>query len=137
MKVGGATAHGVEAHVRAEAFLGSVDEEPSRAHDGPALQLPPKLPLCFLSHSFLSCLSLPTDPRLWSEGDVSRWLNWAIREFSLEGVVLQHFRMRGRDMCAMGKENFLARTPPFMGDILWEHLEILQKGMPLPAYAPL
>ncbi len=31
-------------------------------------------------------------------------------------------------MCAMGKENFLARTPPFMGDILWEHLEILQKG---------
>ena len=68
------------------------------------------------------------DPRLWSESDVSRWLNWAIKEFSLEGVVLQHFRMRGRDMCAMGKENFLARTPPFMGDILWEHLEILQKG---------
>lgn len=33
-------------------------------------------------------------------------------------------------MCAMGKENFLARTPPFMGDILWEHLEILQKGKP-------
>jgi c-ets proto-oncogene protein len=65
---------------------------------------------------------------LWSESDVSRWLNWAIKEFSLEGVVLQHFRMRGRDMCAMGKENFLARTPPFMGDILWEHLEILQKG---------
>ncbi len=59
---------------------------------------------------------------------MSRWLNWAIKEFSLEGVVLQHFRMRGRDMCAMGKENFLARTPPFMGDILWEHLEILQKG---------
>ena len=61
---------------------------------------------------------------------MSRWLNWAIKEFSLEGVVLQHFRMRGRDMCAMGKENFLARTPPFMGDILWEHLEILQKGEP-------
>ena len=69
-----------------------------------------------------------SDPRLWSESDVSRWLNWAIKEFSLEGVVLQHFRMRGREMCAMGKENFLSRTPPFMGDILWEHLEILQKG---------
>ncbi|XP_045026227.1 ETS-like protein pointed isoform X4 [Daphnia magna] len=74
-------------------------------------------------------LSIPKDPRLWSESDVSRWLNWAIKEFSLEGVVLQHFRMRGRDMCAMGKENFLARTPPFMGDILWEHLEILQKDV--------
>nr|CAH0105248.1 unnamed protein product [Daphnia galeata] len=74
-------------------------------------------------------LGIPKDPRLWSESDVSRWLNWAIKEFSLEGVVLQHFRMRGRDMCAMGKENFLARTPPFMGDILWEHLEILQKDV--------
>lgn len=73
-------------------------------------------------------MNVVADPRLWSESDVSRWLNWAIKEFSLEGVVLQHFRMRGRDMCAMGKENFLARTPPFMGDILWEHLEILQKG---------
>ena len=64
---------------------------------------------------------------------------WAIKEFSLEGVLVGQFRMRGRDMCAMGKENFLARTPPFMGDILWEHLEILQKGTAkyyqLPFYA--
>lgn len=37
-------------------------------------------------------------------------------------------------MCAMGKENFLARTPPFMGDILWEHLEILQKGNALYSF---
>jgi len=80
-------------------------------------------------------LGIPKDPRLWSELDVSRWLNWAIKEFSLEGVVLQHFRMRGRDMCAMGKENFLARTPPFMGDILWEHLEILQKDANFPLFA--
>lgn len=36
--------------------------------------------------------------------------------------------MKGKDICAMGKENFLARAPPFTGDILWEHLEILQKG---------
>lgn len=28
----------------------------------------------------------------------------------------------------MGKESFLARAPAFMGDILWEHLELLQKG---------
>lgn len=49
-------------------------------------------------------------------------------EFSLEGVTLQQFHMKGRDICQMGKESFLARTPPFVGDILWEHLEILQKG---------
>ena len=49
-------------------------------------------------------------------------------EFSLEGVTLHQFLMKGRDICQMGKESFLALTPPFVGDILWEHLEILQKG---------
>nr|CAD7567414.1 unnamed protein product [Timema californicum] len=68
------------------------------------------------------------NPRLWSETHVAHWLYWAIREFSLEGVPLNQFHMRGKDICAMGKEAFLARAPPFMGDILWEHLEILQKG---------
>lgn len=28
----------------------------------------------------------------------------------------------------MGKDAFQARAPAFVGDILWEHLEILQKG---------
>lgn len=36
--------------------------------------------------------------------------------------------MRGCDMVALGSEGFLAIAPPFTGDILWEHLEILQKG---------
>jgi hypothetical protein len=68
------------------------------------------------------------DPRQWDETNVAQWLCWAIREFSLEGVAMHHFHMKGKDICAMGKEAFLARAPPFMGDILWEHLEILQKG---------
>ena len=35
--------------------------------------------------------------------------------------------MSGRQVCAITKDQFLARAPPFMGDILWAHLEILQK----------
>lgn len=35
--------------------------------------------------------------------------------------------MRGRELCKMEKEKFLKLAPPFMGDILWEHLDILQK----------
>ncbi|KAF4531716.1 hypothetical protein B566_EDAN009344 [Ephemera danica] len=54
------------------------------------------------------------DPRLWSENHVALWLTWASREFSLEGVSMQLFNMRGRDMCGMGKEAFLGRAPPFM-----------------------
>jgi len=73
-------------------------------------------------------LAITKDPRQWNELDVARWLHWAIKEFSLEGVAMHNFNMKGKDMCALSKEEFLARTPPFMGDILWEHLDILQKG---------
>ncbi|KAI5643084.1 sterile alpha motif (SAM)/Pointed domain-containing protein [Phthorimaea operculella] len=73
-------------------------------------------------------LGVPKDPRQWSEAAVAAWLRWAAREFSLEGVALQQFaRAQGKDICAMGREEFVARAPAFMGDILWEHLEILQK----------
>lgn len=71
-----------------------------------------------------------SDPRQWSETAVMHWLDWAIREFSLAGVAMQPWQhMTGKQICAMGKESFLARAPAFMGDILWEHLEMLQKGM--------
>ncbi|GBP50578.1 Protein C-ets-1 [Eumeta japonica] len=70
------------------------------------------------------------DPRQWSEAAVAAWLRWATREFSLEGVALQQFaRLQGKDICAMGRDAFVARAPAFMGDILWEHLEILQKDV--------
>ncbi|XP_059476144.1 protein C-ets-1 isoform X2 [Neocloeon triangulifer] len=74
-------------------------------------------------------LIIPKDPRQWSESHVAQWLQWATREFSLEGLATQQLNMRGRDICSMGKETFLSRAPPYMGDILWEHLEILQKDV--------
>jgi hypothetical protein len=37
-------------------------------------------------------------------------------------------KMHGRGLVDLGREGFLAIAPPFTGDILWEHLEILQKG---------
>jgi len=69
-----------------------------------------------------------TDPMQWSESHVAQWLNWAIQEFTLEGVNVNNFSMRGNQLCKMEKEKFLKLAPPFMGDILWEHLDILQKG---------
>ncbi|GIY57865.1 ETS-like protein pointed [Caerostris extrusa] len=65
------------------------------------------------------------DPRTWSEEDVIRWLYWAIREFSLENVNTELFRMKGKDMCSLDKEVFLSMVPHFVGEILWEHLETL------------
>ncbi|XP_055324071.1 ETS-like protein pointed isoform X2 [Sitodiplosis mosellana] len=72
--------------------------------------------------------NITKDPRHWSEEHVVCWLSWATKEFSLECVNIEAFsKMRGRDMVALGRDGFLAKAPPFTGDILWEHLEILQK----------
>ncbi|XP_055589030.1 ETS-like protein pointed isoform X2 [Uranotaenia lowii] len=69
------------------------------------------------------------DPRQWTPEHVIIWLNWSIKEFSLEGVNIKEpfLKMSGRDIIGLGREGFLAIAPPFTGDILWEHLEILQK----------
>ncbi|XP_058812230.1 ETS-like protein pointed isoform X2 [Topomyia yanbarensis] len=68
------------------------------------------------------------DPRQWTPEHVIIWLNWSIKEFSLESVNKEPFlKMSGRDIVGLGREGFLAIAPPFTGDILWEHLEILQK----------
>ena len=77
-------------------------------------------------------LNVPKDPRLWSKEHVGHWLSWAIREFSLVGphtsqFVKQFQTLTGKEVCGLSKESFLARAPPFTGDILWAHLEILQK----------
>ncbi|KAK2191620.1 hypothetical protein NP493_50g05001 [Ridgeia piscesae] len=72
-------------------------------------------------------LGIPKDPQNWLAAQVMQWLNWAICEFSLEGINMGNFNMLGKDLIQLGREAFLSRAPPFMGDILWEHLEILQK----------
>ncbi|KAF7490069.1 Uncharacterized protein SSS_01856 [Sarcoptes scabiei] len=69
--------------------------------------------------------NISKDPRFWTENDVSRWFNWAIKEFNLEGFDPQNLIISGKAMCEMGKEMFLAQTPPYVGDILWEHLDRL------------
>lgn len=78
-------------------------------------------------------LGIPRDPRLWGRQQVGSWLAWAIREFSLQGPSIDTFvrglAITGREVCAMTKDQFLARAPPFMGDILWAHLEILQRDV--------
>lgn len=84
---------------------------------------------CLILFCYLFYFIYFLDPRQWTEEHVRYWLNWATKEFSLECVNIEPFaEMRGRDMVALGREGFLAIAPPFTGDILWEHLEILQKG---------
>jgi len=71
---------------------------------------------------------MAADPRLWTKTQVLQWLNWAIHEFSLENVVRSQFCLSGARLLQLSRDEFLRRAPPFVGDILFEHLEVLQKG---------
>ncbi|XP_070622029.1 protein C-ets-1 isoform X1 [Erythrolamprus reginae] len=72
-------------------------------------------------------LGIPKDPHQWTETHVRDWIMWAMNEFSLKDVDFQKFCMNGAALCALGKDCFLELAPDFVGDILWEHLEMLQK----------
>ncbi|XP_077161025.1 protein C-ets-1 isoform X2 [Paroedura picta] len=72
-------------------------------------------------------LGIPKDPQQWTESHVRDWVMWAVNEFSLKGVDFQKFCMNGAALCGLGKDCFIELAPDFVGDILWEHLEILQK----------
>ncbi|XP_071841481.1 transforming protein p54/c-ets-1-like isoform X1 [Apostichopus japonicus] len=94
-------------------------------------------------------LGIPQDPQKWSKQHVVAWIRWAINELSLEGVSEANFNLTGADLCGLSMLDFLSRTPPFMGDILWEHLDMMKKdcvissnSIPipvdlLPSYSPI
>merc|ERR1712106_1254765 len=44
--------------------------------------------------------NITKDPKQWTEEHVRMWLMWAIKDFSLEGISIQEFQMRGRDLVA-------------------------------------
>ncbi|XP_030621569.1 protein C-ets-1 isoform X2 [Chanos chanos] len=73
-------------------------------------------------------LGIPKDPKQWTQAQVREWLTWTVNEFSLKNVDFHKFCMNGANLCALGKERFLDLAPDFVGDILWEHLEMLQKA---------
>ncbi|XP_048861304.1 protein C-ets-1 isoform X3 [Brienomyrus brachyistius] len=74
-------------------------------------------------------LGIPKDPWQWTENNVREWLMWIMNEFSLKNVDFHKFCISGASLCALGKERFLDLAPDFVGDILWEHLEMLQKDV--------
>jgi hypothetical protein len=76
----------------------------------------------------LICCCLFLDPMKWSPSEVQTWLSWAIKEFHLENVDRENFYVNGRTLCAMSQQEFLSRTPQFMGDILYAHIQHLRSG---------
>lgn len=73
-------------------------------------------------------LNIPRDPAQWNKLHVIQWLDWVMHEYALIGIRTDRFNMSGKEMCQLGKEAFLERAPPYVGDVLWEHLEVMKRG---------
>jgi len=72
-------------------------------------------------------LKIPFDPMLWNETHVKHWIQWAISEFSLDGVNINSFNFPGKQLCSMKHEVFQQIIPRDKGDMFWTHLELLRK----------
>jgi hypothetical protein len=58
----------------------------------------------------------------WSELHVGHWIDWAIKEFQLESVDPENFRINGKMLCEMTHPEFVKLIPFDRGDIFWTHL---------------
>ncbi|XP_077567642.1 uncharacterized protein LOC144192397 [Stigmatopora nigra] len=65
---------------------------------------------------------LRINPYLWDKADVSLWLQWAHKEYSLRQPEDICFEMNGRALCLLTKEDFKHRCPN-SGDVLYEILQ--------------
>ncbi|XP_048408908.1 transcription factor ETV7 isoform X5 [Stegostoma tigrinum] len=66
--------------------------------------------------------TLKMQPSLWSKADVSQWLKWAEREYSLRFIEESKFEMNGKALCLLTKDDFRHRSPS-SGDVLYEILQ--------------
>ncbi|XP_066559807.1 transcription factor ETV7 isoform X2 [Amia ocellicauda] len=65
---------------------------------------------------------LRINPSLWGKDDVSHWLRWAQKEYSLCRTDQAKFEMNGKALCLLTKEDFRLRCPS-SGDVLYELLQ--------------
>ncbi|XP_041051733.1 transcription factor ETV7 isoform X4 [Carcharodon carcharias] len=78
-------------------------------------QVQPRLVTTVYSHSQGELSHLPrklkTQPSLWSKTDVTQWLKWAEREYSLCYIEENKFEMNGKALCLLTKDDFRYRSP--------------------------
>uniref|UniRef100_A0A8C3SJF7 Uncharacterized protein n=1 Tax=Chelydra serpentina TaxID=8475 RepID=A0A8C3SJF7_CHESE len=80
---------------------------------------------------------VPADPGVWTQDHVRQWLDWAVKEYGLEEVDVGLFQhVDGKELCKMGKEDFLRLTSPYNADVLLSHLAYLRQSMGMRHGAP-
>jgi len=72
-------------------------------------------------------LSIPTDPRNWSENNVMHWLRWAINTFKSASIDPADWILSGEELCSISHEQFKNKVLVDPNDLFWTHLELLRK----------
>ena len=53
-----------------------------------------------------------------------------MQEFGFNTVDKSNFQLTGIQLCALSREDFLKQAPPYTGDVLYSHLNLLKaKGV--------
>lgn len=69
------------------------------------------------------------DPSLWSQDHVRQWLEWAIKEYGLLEIDTAMFHNTdGKELCKMGKDDFLRLTSMYNAEVLLSHLNYLRES---------
>ena len=80
------------------------------------------------SHLLEWCLlAVSVDPQSWNIAHVRHWIQWAVKEFGLEDVNIDDFKLTGKQLCQLKHDEFVQYIPKDQGDIFWTHLELLRK----------
>lgn len=74
---------------------------------------------------------VPADPNMWTIDHVQQWVQWAVREYSLQEVHITRFNMDGKSLCRMSRDDFCRLTNEYNAGVLLSHLNFLKQA-PLP-----
>lgn len=68
------------------------------------------------------------DPNMWTVDHVQQWVQWAVREYSLQDVHITRFNMDGKSLCRMSRDDFCRLTNEYNSGVLLSHLNFLKQG---------
>ncbi|XP_026846568.1 DNA-binding protein Ets97D [Drosophila persimilis] len=72
-------------------------------------------------------LNIPEVASEWTTAHVSHWLEWAVKQFELNDIIMSDWQINGQELCAMTHEEFSQKLPHDPGNVFWTHLQLLKE----------
>lgn len=80
---------------------------------------------------------VPEDPSKWTPQHVQQWIDWAIKEYSLQNLDRSRFcSLNGVELCSLSFEDFIQICGEGSARSLMGHLDFLRRRIQQKAYPP-